>query len=102
MKEHLAERGGKDVDSIFPGPGGRPLGRDAIRRLVGRHAVTAAQTCPSLAAKKPSPHTLRHTCAMRLLESGTDIATIALWLGHFSGVGNLSRSVARSANSEAD
>jgi site-specific recombinase XerD len=82
MKEHLAERGGKDVDSIFPGPGGRPLGRDAIRRLVGRHAVTAAQTCPSLAAKKPSPHTLRHTCAMRLLESGTDIATIALWLGH--------------------
>ena len=82
MKEYFAERGGNYSDPVFPGPSGRPLGRDAIRRLVERHAATAAQICPSLAAKTPTPHTLRHTCAMRLLESGTDIATIALWLGH--------------------
>jgi integrase len=82
MRSYLAERGGEGCDPLFPGPGGRPLGRDAIRRLVERHASTAARACPSLAGKKPTPHTLRHTCAMRLLESGTDIATIALWLGH--------------------
>ena len=82
MKNYLAERGGKGTDPVFAGPGGQPLGRDAIRRLVERHAAGAAKTCPSLAVKKPTPHTLRHTCAMRLLESGSDIATIALWLGH--------------------
>ncbi|MDN5872520.1 MAG: site-specific integrase [Nitrococcus sp.] len=82
MKHYLAERGGDRTDPLFPGPGGTPLGRDAIRRLVQRHARSAASTCPSLLKKKPGPHTLRHTCAMRLLESGTDITTIALWLGH--------------------
>lgn len=82
LKHYLAERGGDRADPLFPGPGGRALGRDAIRRLVQRHARSAASTCPSLHKKKPGPHTLRHTCAMRLLESGTDITTIALWLGH--------------------
>lgn len=82
MKHYLAERGGDSADPVFPGPGGQALGRDAIRRLVERHARSAASTCPSLLEKKPGPHTLRHTAAMRLLESGTDITTIALWLGH--------------------
>jgi integrase/recombinase XerD len=51
----------------FPRPGGFPLGRDAIRRLVERHAATAARRCSSLALKKPTPHVLRHTY-MRVLE----------------------------------
>jgi site-specific recombinase XerD len=56
----LGERAGAAVDPLFPGPSGRPLSRDAIRRLVERHVTTATQSCPSLANKTVSPHTLRH------------------------------------------
>lgn len=80
----LTERGGQPEDPIFPGPSGHPLSRDAVRRLVGRHVTTATTSCPPLAAKQITPHTLRHTCAMRLLEAGVDITVIALWLGHES------------------
>lgn len=67
---------------LFPGPQGQSLSRDAIRRLVSRHTRTAAQQCPSIHAKRVTPHVLRHTCAMSLLQAGVDLATIALWLGH--------------------
>ena len=50
-----------------------------------QEAVQAAvKTCPSLAAKRVTPHVLRHTTAMHLLQSGVDITGIALWLGHES------------------
>ena len=73
-------------DPLFPGPHGDALGRDAVRRLVQRHANSAVAHCSSLASKIVSPHTLRHTCAMRFLESRNDPSTIALWLGHESPV----------------
>lgn len=81
----MATRRGRPHDPLFPSRGsGRQLTRSAIWRLVAKHAAAAAERCPSLAAKHPSPHTLRHTCAMTLLEAGVDLATIALWLGHES------------------
>jgi integrase/recombinase XerD len=52
--------------------------------VVSQHAATAAASCPSLTAKRVTPHTLRHTNAMLLRAKGVDIATIALWLGHES------------------
>lgn len=84
LKDWLTECGGSAKDPVFPGPRGKPLSRDAISRIVARHAATAAESCPSIAAKKVKPHTLRHSCAMRLLEAGVDVAVIALWLGHES------------------
>lgn len=80
----LNETTGTPADPLFPGPRGRPLTRDAIRRVVDRHATAAARGCPSLAAKRVAPHVLRHSCAMQLLEAGVDVAVIALWLGHES------------------
>jgi integrase/recombinase XerD len=76
------ERGGQPPDPLFPTRLGGPLSRDAIERLVAKHAKAAATACPSLAGKKVTPHTLRHTTAMALLRSGVDISVIAMWLGH--------------------
>ena len=39
---------------------------------------------PSLAKKRVSPHTIRHTTATHLLRAGVDINTIRAWLGHVS------------------
>jgi integrase/recombinase XerD len=76
------ERAGGPNDALFPGPRGARLSRDGVRRLVERHVRAASRSCPSLATKHVTPHTLRHSCAMRMRRHGIDLATIALWLGH--------------------
>jgi integrase/recombinase XerD len=82
LKTWMAERGGQPNQPLFPGPHGAPLGRDAVRRVLDRHARAAAVACPSLVAKRLTPHVLRHTCAMQLLTANVDQTVIALWLGH--------------------
>jgi site-specific recombinase XerD len=62
----------------------RAISRDAIAARLRVHCAAAAILCPSLANKTVTPHTLRHTTAMRMLDAGIDITTIALWLGHES------------------
>lgn len=51
---------------------------------MAKHALAAAQHCPSLQRKKVTPHVLRHSAAMALLQAGVDRSVIALWLGHES------------------
>ena len=82
LRSWLAERGGQQDQPLFPGRTGSRLSRDAIERRLAKHTATAAARCPSLNAKTVTAHTLRHTAAMRLLQSGTDTLVIALWLGH--------------------
>ena len=79
-----AERDGDDDQPQFPTRGGTALSRDAIARLVAKHAATAATRCPSIAGKNVTPHTLRHSAAMGLLHAGVDTSVIALWMGHAS------------------
>lgn len=71
-------------DPIFPSVRGGFMSADALQRLVARHVATAATVCPTLAGRKITPHTLRHTAAMDLLRRGVDVTVIALWLGHES------------------
>ncbi len=82
LRAWLRERGGQPADPLFPTSRGRALSRDTVALLITRHAATAAQSCPSLQAKTVTPHTLRHTAAMRLLHAGVDTSVIALWMGH--------------------
>ena len=71
-----------DGRPLFPSIRGERLSRDALEHLVRKHCLTAARTCPSIDAKRVTPHTLRHSNAMDLLHHGVDPAVIALWLGH--------------------
>jgi integrase/recombinase XerD len=82
LRTWLTERHDQPADPLFPTTHGGPLSTDAVAKLVAKHAARAALTCPSLATKNVTPHTLRHTTAMALLSAGVDTTVIALWLGH--------------------
>lgn len=69
---------------LFPNRHGARLTRSGVARRLALAVEQSAKLCPSLRGRDISPHTLRHTTAMHLLESGTDISVIALWLGHES------------------
>jgi integrase/recombinase XerD len=84
LRAWLAELAGSPRDPVFPSRRGTQLSRDAVERLVAKYTNAAHSTCPSLAAKRVTPHVLRHTTAVSLLHAGNDRAVIALWLGHES------------------
>jgi integrase/recombinase XerD len=78
----LEERGEQAEAPLFPTRVGGALSRDGLQRRITKNAERAAPACPSLGEKKVTPHVLRHTAAMRLLQAGVDTSVIALWLGH--------------------
>src|SRR5438105_8494116 len=81
LRSWLAERGGLPADPLFITRRGTSLSRDALERRIAKYTGIAAKTCPSLLEKNISPHTLRHSAAMRLLGAGVDTSVIALWMG---------------------
>jgi integrase/recombinase XerD len=72
------------TDLVFATRQGTALSRDAVEHLVSKYAQAAARRCPTLARKHVTPHVLRHSTAVGLLQAGVDRAVIALWLGHES------------------
>ena len=78
----LCERNGRPSEPLFPNVRGSRLTRDGVEYILRKHVTTAAYKCPSLKKKRISPHILRHTAAMDLLQNGVDRSVIALWLGH--------------------
>lgn len=73
-----------DSQAVFLNRYGQPLTRFGLHILVGRHTNQAALQAPSIGHKRVSPHTIRHATAMGLLQSGVDLNTIRIWLGHVS------------------
>ena len=69
---------------LFPNRNREPMSRSGVERRLRTAVRSATNNCPSLRKRRISPHTLRHTTAMHLLQSGVDITVIALWLGHES------------------
>lgn len=69
---------------LLPNRSGEAMTRSNVTQRLALAVQTAARTVPSLAERAVSPHTVRHTTAMHLLQSGVDISVIALWLGHES------------------
>lgn len=84
LRAWLAERKGQPADHVFPNARGHALTTDGVAYILTKHVVTAQRHCPSLEKKRVTPHVLRHSVAMELLQNGVDRSVIALWLGHES------------------
>jgi site-specific recombinase XerD len=84
LKAWMQEAARGDSQALFPNARGGRLSADGVQYMLTKHTATACQVCPSLKQKRVTPHMLRHTMAMELLQAGVDRAMIALWLGHES------------------
>ncbi len=84
MKIWLAEPSPGNSDALFPTIHGDHMSADAVQYALAKHVTEACLHCPSLKQKRVTPHVLRHSAAMELLQAGVDCSVIALWLGHES------------------
>jgi integrase/recombinase XerD len=84
LRTWLAECSRDQSNPLFFSNRGLRLSRDTVERIVRKYVNLASSECPTLKGKRVSPHVLRHTAAMQLLQNGVDQTVIALWLGHES------------------
>ena len=84
LQAWLKEPARRDSRALFPNIHGGRLSADSVQSLLAKHVQTAEHSCRSLKKKRVSPHVLRHSAAMELLQAGVDCSVIALWLGHES------------------
>jgi site-specific recombinase XerD len=74
----------RSTAAVFCNQRGERLSRFGIRYILAKYCKRASTECPSLAGKRLHPHSMRHSCAIHLLKSGVDLASISHWLGHAS------------------
>jgi integrase/recombinase XerD len=82
LRAWLTVRGNVRVPELFVNAEGTPMTRAGFEYVLDKHARAAAERCPSLRRRSVSPHQLRHSCAVLMLQATHDLRKVALWLGH--------------------
>lgn len=82
LRAWLTVRGELRVPELFVNAEGAAMTRAGFEYVLDKHATTAAERCPTLKSRSVTPHQLRHSCALLMLQATRDIRKVALWLGH--------------------
>ena len=82
LRAWLAVRGKVPVPELFVNAEAAAMTRAGFEYILDKHVSTAAKNCASLGGRSVSPHQLRHSCALLMLQATRDIRKVALWLGH--------------------
>lgn len=82
LRAWLAVRGAVSVPELFVNAEGTTMTRAGFEYILDKSVRAAAENCPSLRGRSVSPHQLRHSCAVMMLQATRDIRKVALWLGH--------------------
>jgi site-specific recombinase XerD len=91
----------QDQQHVFVNRHGQPLTRDGVAYILAKHASATSQNRPRLARDRITPHVFRHSCAVALLQSGTDVTVIRDYLGHAS-IATTSRYIATNLKMKRD
>jgi integrase/recombinase XerD len=84
LKAWLKVRQANGAPELFHNAGARAMTRAGFEYILDKHASTASNKQPSIAKKRVTPHVLRHSCAMHILQATGDVRKVSLWLGHAS------------------
>ena len=82
LRAWMAVRGAPPVPELFVNAEGAAMTRAGFEYILDKHVCSARKSCPSLSGRSVSPHHLRHSCALTMLQATRDIRKVALWLGH--------------------
>lgn len=82
LRAWLAVRGALHTPELFVNAQGTSMTRAGFEYVLDKHVYTAKGSCPALSGRSVSPHQLRHSCALTMLQATRDIRKVALWLGH--------------------
>jgi len=82
IRAWLAVRGTVLTPELFLNARGQAMTRSGFEYILNKHVKAATKNCPSISNKRVSPHVLRHTCALTVLQATKDLRKVSLWLGH--------------------
>jgi site-specific recombinase XerD len=82
LKALLRRQPRVDDEPIFVNRYGQPLGAAGVRFKLKQYVQAATSQVPSLATKRVTPHTWRHSVGVQLVAAGVDVTVIRTWLGH--------------------